>query len=263
MSTPTPCRSARAPTAPRRLGLAHPDDQPGLGGQPGGPGPGQDGQAAGVATPTAARLAAARATVSRLWLRTSGPGGEDRAPGRPDRPCSRRSAARPPCPGPRRRMAATVAAKPPAPPSARSSRATVVTTAWARPRRATASATRSGSPGIGGPRLAGVDQAEPAGPGAAVAVDHEGGRAVGPALEDVRAAGFLAHRHQVELSAWCAAGTGTPRPCGPSPAATRACARAMATPPAGSTPASASRPSSRTEACAPAAGTAAGPLAPA
>ena len=39
-----------------------------------------------------------------------------------------------------------VAANPPAPPSARSSRATQVITAWARPIRSTASATRSGSP---------------------------------------------------------------------------------------------------------------------
>ena len=43
-----------------------------------------------------------------------------------------------------------VAAKAPAPPSARSSRATQVITAWARPIRSTASATRSGSPGSSG-----------------------------------------------------------------------------------------------------------------
>ena len=36
-------------------------------------------------------------------------------------------------------------------------------------------------------RVAGVDLAEAAGPGAALAVDHEGRRAVGPALVDVRA----------------------------------------------------------------------------
>ncbi len=54
--------------------------------------------------------------------------------------------------------------------------------------------------GVGWQRLAGVDQAEPAGPGAPVAVDHERGRAVGPALVDVRAAGLLANCHQVQLA---------------------------------------------------------------
>ncbi len=53
-------------------------------------------------------------------------------------------------PGLARRTAAMVSAKAPAPPSARSSRATQVITAWARPIRATASATRSGSAGSSG-----------------------------------------------------------------------------------------------------------------
>ncbi len=54
---------------------------------------------------------------------------------------------------------------------------------------------------VGPARRAGrVDQAEAAGPGALVAVDHEGGGAVGPALEDVGAARLLAHRHQVEAA---------------------------------------------------------------
>ena len=48
--------------------------------------------------------------------------------------------------------------------------------------------------------MAGVDLAEPAGPGAPRAVDHEGGGPVGPALVDVRAAGLLAHRDQVEVA---------------------------------------------------------------
>ena len=54
--------------------------------------------------------------------------------------------------------------------------------------------------GVKGERLTGVDQAEPARTRAAVAVEHERGGAVGPALEDVRAARLLAHRHQVELA---------------------------------------------------------------
>src|SRR6202035_3550519 len=45
-------------------------------------------------------------------------------------------------------------------------------------------------------RLAGVDLAEVTPPGALVAADEEGCLAVLPALEDVRAAGFLAHRVQ-------------------------------------------------------------------
>ena len=48
--------------------------------------------------------------------------------------------------------------------------------------------------------MAGVDETEPARAGAALAVDHEGGRAVGPALEDVRAAGFLAHGDEREIA---------------------------------------------------------------
>ena len=49
---------------------------------------------------------------------------------------------------------------------------------------------------VGGLRPTGVDQAESAGPGATLAVDHEGGGAVVPALEDVGAAGLLAHRDE-------------------------------------------------------------------
>ena len=44
----------------------------------------------------------------------------------------------------------------------------------------------------GGP--AGLDRAEPARPGAGVAEDHDRGRALVPALPDVRAAGLLADR---------------------------------------------------------------------
>ncbi len=54
--------------------------------------------------------------------------------------------------------------------------------------------------GVGRERLRGVDGAETAGPGAALAEQHERGRALVPALVDVGAARFLAHRHQVELA---------------------------------------------------------------
>ncbi len=57
------------------------------------------------------------------------------------------------------------------------------------------------SPGLGRVdrhRPAGVDLAEPARPGALLAIDHEGGRAVAPALVDIGAAGLLAHRDQRE-----------------------------------------------------------------
>ena len=47
-------------------------------------------------------------------------------------------------------MAVIVCAIAPAPPSARSSRATQVTTAWPRPMRSTAAATRAGSSGASG-----------------------------------------------------------------------------------------------------------------
>ena len=69
-----------------------------------------------------------------------------------------------------------------------------------RPIRATASATRSGSSGSSGKRVARVDEAEAARPRAALAVDHERRRAVGPALEDVRAARLLADRDEGELA---------------------------------------------------------------
>jgi hypothetical protein len=48
--------------------------------------------------------------------------------------------------------------------------------------------------------LAGVDQAEAAGPGAALAEHHERGGAVGPAVAEVGAAGLLAHGDEAELA---------------------------------------------------------------
>ena len=80
-------------------------------------------------------------------------------------------------------------------------------------------------------RLGRVDQAEPAGPGATLAVDHERGRAVGPALEDVRAAGVLADRDQLELAHRPLEPEVVGARCGPWPAASRACARRWPAPP--------------------------------
>ena len=48
--------------------------------------------------------------------------------------------------------------------------------------------------------MAGVDEAEPACSRAALPVDHEGGRAVGPALEDVGTARLLAHGDEIETA---------------------------------------------------------------
>ena len=49
-------------------------------------------------------------------------------------------------------------------------------------------------------RMPGVDEAEPARPGAAFAEHHERGRAVGPALRQVGAAGVLAHGDEAEVA---------------------------------------------------------------
>ena len=57
-----------------------------------------------------------------------------------------------------------------------------------------------GFAGVEGDGPPGVDEAEAAGAGAALAVDHEGRGAVGPALEDVRAARLLAHGDEVEVA---------------------------------------------------------------
>ena len=75
---------------------------------------------------------------------------------------------------------------------AASSRLTLVMTAWRRPMRWTATATRAGSPWSSAPRAAGLDRAEAAGARADVAQDHEGGGAAAPALADVRAARLFA-----------------------------------------------------------------------
>ena len=178
--------------------LAQPDHEPRLGDQPGRAGPGQHGQAAGVAGRGPHRPLQAGHRLD-VVVQHVGPGREDRLQRRGVAPAVRDRAPRPSVPGVRARMASMVCAMAPAPPSARSSRATQVTTAWPSCIRSTASATRSGSSGVERQRVAGVDLAEAAGPGAALAVDHEGGRAVGPALVDVGAARFLAHRDQPEV----------------------------------------------------------------
>ena len=59
---------------------------------------------------------------------------------------------------------------------------------------ATASATRARLVVVEPGRSAGLDRAEPAGPGARVAQDHDRRRALVPALPDVGAAGLLADR---------------------------------------------------------------------
>ena len=94
----------------------------------------------------------------------------------------------------------------------------VVTTAWARPSRSTASATRSGSLGVEGQRVCGCRPGRSRTPGCSGAVDHEGGGAVGPALVDVGAAGLLAHRDQLELArSWRSRGSRRPSGLDPQP----------------------------------------------
>ncbi len=92
---------------------------------------------------------------------------------------------------------------------------------------------RGGDPlglvGVGGLGVSGVDEAEPARPGAPLTVDHERGRPVGPALEDV---GQPASSHTVTSprSRTVRRAGGTPRPSAPGPAATAASGRAEARP---------------------------------
>ena len=68
------------------------------------------------------------------------------------------------------------------------------------PDRATASATLAGSSAIERPRQARAHIAERAGARAGVAHDHQRRVPLGPALADVGAAGFLAHRVQAVLA---------------------------------------------------------------
>ena len=82
-----------------------------------------------------------------------------------------------------------------------------------------------------GQRMAGVDLAEAAGPGAALAVDHEGGGAVGPALVDVRAARLLAHGDQAEVVDRSRRAGGSPCRCARGPGPSPACAARCRCPP--------------------------------
>ena len=86
----------------------------------------------------------------------------------------------------------TVSAYSQAPPSGRSSRATPVTVAYLQAHRRDALGDPAGLVGVEVGRLAGVDLAEVAAPGALVATDEEGGLPVFPALVDVGAAGLFA-----------------------------------------------------------------------
>ena len=95
---------------------------------------------------------------------------------------------------------------------------------------------RGGDPvgfgGIEGFGPAGVDEAEAAGPGAALAAQHERGRPLLPALVDVRAAGLLADGHEVQVAHDRFGSGGTPGRCAPPPASRTACGHRRREPPA-------------------------------
>ena len=140
--------------------------------------------------PCAPASAAARPSRGCGSARRATPRARRAAP-RPS-PSDRGSGPRPGSPARARGSRATVRAKCAAPPSSRSSRATAVTTAKRSPSRATAAADARrlvGSSALGPARL---HVAEAAGARAQVAADHERGRAVRPALAEVRARGGLA-----------------------------------------------------------------------
>ena len=100
----------------------------------------------------------------------------------------------------RRAVARIVSAKMCAPPSGRSSRATLVTTTCSRPERADRLGDAARLVVVEPGRPAGLDGAEAAGAGARVAEDHDRGGALVPALPDVRAAGLLADRVEVQAA---------------------------------------------------------------
>ena len=223
MSTPTPRRSASAATH-LVVGLAHADDERRLGGQPGRLGPGQHRQAAGVRR---RRTHGPLQAGDRLEVVVQhvGPGGEDRRRARRGRPCSRGSAPRP-------RARACGAGWRAIGRGERAGAAVGEVVAGDRGDHRVAQA--HALHGLGHPLglvgverhgVAGVDQAEPAGPGAALAVDHERGGAVGPALGDVRAARLLAHGDQLEVAHRALQAQVVLARCAPWPASTRACAR--------------------------------------
>ena len=100
MSTPMPARSARQPDD-LVVGLAHPDDQPRLRRQPGRLGPGQHGQAAGVAGRRAHRPLQPGDRLD-VVVEHVGADGEQQLAATRRRPGRRRSASRPGSPGRRR-----------------------------------------------------------------------------------------------------------------------------------------------------------------
>ena len=99
-----------------------------------------------------------------------------------------------------RASAVIVSAKIREPPSGRSSRATLVTTTCSRPSCADRLGDAARLVVVEPGRPAGLDGAEPAGPGAGVAQDHDRGGALVPALPDVRAVGLLADRVEVQAA---------------------------------------------------------------
>ena len=180
------------------LRLAHPQNDPRLDRQSGGPGPGQDREAPGVAGrgPDGPLQPGHR---FQIVVEDVGPGPDQGWRWPPRLPLQSGTRTSTAVPGHRRRMASMVATKPPAPPSSRSSRATAVTTAWTEDQSRHGVGHPFGLVRVHRQGVTGVDQTEPTAPGASLAVDHEGGRPVGPALEDVRTAGLFADGDQIEI----------------------------------------------------------------
>ena len=176
-----------------------------------------------------------------------GPGGEDRRRATPGRPCSRRSAPRPACPGVRRRMASMVAAKP-----AGAAVGQVVAGDGGDhgvapgPSASTASATRSGSAGSSGRGWRVSTRQKPQ---ARVQRSPLIMNVAVPSAQHSKMLGQPASSHTVtrSRSRMVRLSSQVLGPdAAPWPAATRACARAMAEPSVDARPRRAG-PSSRTE----------------
>ena len=140
-----------------------------------------------------------RFTVSRLWLRMSGRASMT-VRSRSSEPSKSGIRTSIPIPGLVSRIARIVSAKIREPPSGRSSRATLVTTTCSSPHRADRLRDPPRLVVVEPGRPAGLDRAEPAGPGARVAQDHDRGGPLVPALADVRAVGLLADRVEVQAA---------------------------------------------------------------
>ena len=174
------------------IGLAHADDDRRLGDEPRLRRPGKDRQRPGIRR-RRTDCSLSRATVSMLWLKTSGRASKTTCN---DASSPLKSETTPP-PGNRHtpRIAWTVSAM---------QRLTVgeiaraiVTTAWVSPIRQLPG-TRAGSSGSATAGLQG--RCRTARSRAPFAEDHEGRGAVVPALGDVGAAGLLAHGDEVEFA---------------------------------------------------------------